>query len=373
MPALSLGAPPLLSQSPWERAAFQGGVRPIASLTVEAGGREPVELTIKDTELDVTRTLARGTHWLASATVMREPGQDTENLVTTPGAIFRIRHGWDYGGGNRELRPFGVYQLAKIPTRERAEASKLELNDRWAQITECESLTPTEVDAGSDPVAVIRSLIRDVDPLIEVVAYANGSPLPDSLTDVSRTNLILQVSKDANLYPHFDAEGRVVIDPAPTERAPVASLSDGENATLTQVTTESVHSTFYNCVVVNTGDEYDPFVLHLGDVNHPRHRSKPGMGVRPYRTESALEGVALRTFAENLLAQLVGGVNRRTFATWGRGDLNPGDWLAVIEAGTYLSPTRSSRSMVEEIRHNPLTVATEIVTRSTPRILTEEG
>src|SRR5690606_26446087 len=116
----------------------------------------------------------RGTHWLASATVLREPGQDTEDRVTTPGAIFRLEHGWDYGGGVQELRPFGVYQLAKIPTINRVEALKLELHDRWAQVVECESTTPVLVDAGVDPAAAITSLVHQVDPTIQVIVNATG-------------------------------------------------------------------------------------------------------------------------------------------------------------------------------------------------------
>lgn len=370
-----LGTPPLARGTAWERAAFQGGARPIARLTVESGGGAPVELSINETALDVTRSLARGTHWTCSTTVLREAGQDTEDRVTTPGAIFRLEHGWDYGGGYTELRPFGVYQLAKIPTLDRAEALRLELHDRWAQVVECESIVPVDVFADTDPIAAITTLVHQVDPSIVVVANATGEPIPDDLSDRSRSNLIIEISQRAQLYPHFDAAGRLAIDPAPTQRAPAASLSDGKNATLTSVQTEAVFTAVYNCVVVNPtdGDGFDPYVLHVGDPSHPRHRNQPGMGVRPYFAESDLEGDALRVYATNLLAQLVGGVHRRTFATWGRGDLNPGDWLSAIEAGTYLIPARASVSMVEEIRHNPLTVSTELVTRSVPRILTEEG
>lgn len=372
-PDAGLGTPPLVDATPWERAAFQGGARPIARLTVESGGGEPVELTINDTALDVTRTMARGTQWLASATVLREANQDTEDRVTCPGAIFRLAHGWDYGGGFTELRPFGVYQLAKIPTRNRVEPINLELHDRWSQIVECEALVPVLIEADTDPATAITALVHQVDPTIQVLVNATGNPTEDVHEGTSRSDLITAISQAAQLYPHFDAEGRFVIDPAPTQRAPVASLTDGVNATLTAVTTEALFSAPYNAVAVDTGDPFDPYVLHVGDPAHPRHRNQPGMGVRPYRTESPLEGAALHEFALNLLSQLVGGIDRRTFSTWGRGDLNPGDWVSAIEAGTYLMPQRSSVSMVEEIRHNPLTVATEIVTRSTPRILTEEG
>lgn len=367
------GTPPLLQGTAWERAAFQGGARPVVRLTVESDGLPPVELTINDTDLEVTRTLARGTQWIASATVIREPNQDTEDRVLTPGAIFRLEHGWDYGGGYREYRPFGVYQLAKMPTLDRADSLRLELHDRWSQVAECDGIVPVEIDADTDPIVAITAIVQQVDPSILVVSNATGSPIADPLSDTSRSNLIIEIAQKAQLYPHFDAEGQFVIDPAPTQKAPVASLSDGENATLTAVQTEAVFSTPYNCVVVDQGDPFDPFVVHLADTEHPRHRSKPGMGIRPYRTESDLEGADLRVFADNLLAQLVGGVRRRTFSTWGRGDLNPGDWISAIEAGTYLIPLRSSVSMVEEVRHNPLTVTTQLVTRSVPRILTEEG
>lgn len=372
-PDASPGTAPLLQGTAWERAAYQGGARPIARLTVESGGRSAVELTINETDLDVTRTLTRGTQWLASTTVLREPNQNTEDRVLTPGAIFRLEHGWDYGAGKREYRPFGVFQLAKMPALDRAEPIRLELQDRWSQITECDALVPVEIDAETDAIDAITALVHQVDASIEIVANAASSPIPDAMSDRSRSDLISEISQRAQLYPHFDAEGRLVIDPAPTQTSPVASLSDGENATLTSVRTEAVFDTPYNCVVIDTGDEFDPYVVHVADPAHPRHRSQPGMGIRPYFTKSDLEGAALRVFADNLLAQLVGGVRRRTFVTWGRGDLNPGDWISAIEAGTYLIPLRSSVSMVEEIRHNPLTVGTQLVTRSVPRILTEEG
>lgn len=375
-PDAGLGTPPLVEATPWERAAFQGGAKPIARLTVESGGGAPVELVINDTDIEVTRTMTRGTQWLASVTVLREANQDTEDRVTTPGAIFRLEHGWDYGGGFTELRPFGVYQLAKIPTISRTEALKLELHDRWAQVDECESITVlpdiTYVDA-----AAIAALVHQVDPTIVVVINADNSvELPEPIPgEVSRSSLIIKMSQVAGLYPHFDAEGRFVVDPAPTQKSPIASLSDGVNATLTDVSLEAVFSTPYNCAIFERGEGLAPYVLHVADPDHPRHRNQPGMGVRPYRTDVAGYFPAWRVppFAGELFAQLVGGIQRRSFSTWGRGDLNPGDWVSAIEAGTYLMPQRSSVSMVEEIRHNPLTVATEIVTRSTPRILTEEG
>src|SRR5690606_26574323 len=131
----------------------------------------------------------RGTHWLAEVTVLREPGQDTEDRVMTPGAFFRLEHGWDYGGGVREWRPFGVYQLAKVPTIDRADALKLELHDRWAQIADCERVVATTglsfVDAGA-----IGALVREVDPTIRLDInkddwFALPAPLPD---EVSRSN-----------------------------------------------------------------------------------------------------------------------------------------------------------------------------------------
>lgn len=371
----NMGTPPLLDASPWERAAYQGGAKPIARLTVESGGGDPVELTIKDQDVEVTRTMTRGTHWLAEVTVLREPGQDTEDRVMTPGALFRLEHGWDYGGGVREWRPFGVYQMAKVPTLDRADALKLDLHDRWAQIAECERVAPiaglSYIDAGA-----IGSLVHEVDPTIRLDInkddwFALPAPLPG---EVSRSGLIVKMAQAAGFYPHFGDEGQFVIDPAPFEQPPVASLSDGVNATLTSVKVEAVFSTPYNAVILER-DGVAPYVLHLADVSSPRHRSKPGMGMRPYRTQLPEYFPAARVagFARDLLSQLVGGIQRRTFSTWGRGDLSPGDWISAIEAGTYLMPQRSSVSMVEEIRHNPLTVATEIVTRSTPRVLTEEG
>lgn len=370
------GTPPLLRGSAWERAAHQGGARPIARLTVESGGGDPVELTIDGTQLEVTRTLARGTQWMCSVTVLREANQDTEKRVLTPGAIFRLEHGWDYGGGFKELRPLGVYQLAKIPTRDRREALQLELHDRWAQIAECESLTEIPAVDYVDGY-VIADLVHDVDPSIEVLVKASGSAeLPEPIEpEVSRADRIIKMSQAAGLYPHFDAEGRFVVDPVPSEKAPVASLSDGVNATLISVQTEAVFSTPYNCVVLARGEGSAPYILHVADPSNPRHRNQPGMGVRPYRADIGgfFPSSRVPAFAAGLLAQLVGGIELRTFVTWGRGDLNPGDWVAAIEAGTYLIPQRSSLSMVEEIRHNPLTVATELVTRSVPRVLTEEG
>lgn len=360
----------------WRLAAAQGGARPITNVTVTVPGGTPVGLTVDG--CSVTKSLDSGARYQASVAVVRQPGQDTWGLVTTPGAIFAVDHGWHYGGTSQEIIPFGRYELSAQPKTSRSQTVSLSLMDQWKRLEECRLLSPVTAGLGLDRVSVVSAQVAAAIPGGEIRVNTTGGTVGTATTwDRELTGLVNDLSRDGSLAAHFAADGAFEINPLPQVDAAVdadAMFTDGAEATILDLSSETVYTRLYNAVrVVPTDNQaWSAVTVQITDATHPRHPDK--IGLRPYFMSSPTLGSSVQALevGRAMLRRIVSTLQRVEVDTWARGDLEPGQSFTTTQGKSWTDPTLSGTWLIETVQHNCLTLETKITGRSAADVPTEE-
>lgn len=361
----------------WRLAAASGGARPITQVTVTIPGGEPVELTIDG--CSVTKSLDSGARYQAQVAVVREADQDTWGLVTTPGAIFAIDHGWHYGETSQEVIPFGRYELAAQPKTSRSQTVSLALMDRWKRLEECRLPSPVTAGLGASRTGMVSAQVSTAIPGQEIRVTADGGTVGTATTwDRERTGLINDLARDGSFVAHFASDGAFEIAPLPQVdpmAATDATFTDGAEATILDLSSEVVYTRLYNAVrVIPTETQaWSPVTVPIPDEEHPRHPSK--IGLRPYFMSSPTLGSSSQAtiVARTMLQRIVSTLERVEVDTWARGDLEPGQTFATEQGKTWTDPSLSGSWLIESVQHNCLTLETKITGRSAALVPVEEG
>lgn len=365
------GAPPLTDGTLWERAAAQGGVRLVHEVTVTVPGGEPVELTIaaKDSGgmLEVKQSLDKGSRWSAELGVIRMPRQNTEQLVKTPGAIFRIRYGFHFGGQTYAWVNAGVYELGKAPKVSRGSILQLSLLDQWQTLEQMRLLSPRTFSTGGRIRIAIAMLVRDAMPDVTIIQRGTDNPLLDESLPIerSRTDGINDLATAGNLSAYFNRDGDFVIAQVVADDADAAAFTNGVRATILDLSHEEIYTRLYNAVrVIPNGDAvFTPHTVNIADTDSPLHRSK--IGVRPAFWATAISsGTARINGARKRLENLIGRRSKFSVSTFARGDLDVGMWITALQAPTWSDQMRSYRGVIDEIAYDALTAETKITARS---------
>lgn len=360
---------------PWTRATEQGGAAPLHGVTVTVPGGVPVPLVLaRESSQVVTRDINLGSRWTADLTVVRTPDQPTYDLVTTPGAIFHVAHGWDYGGGQSEVRPFGRYRLTSRPPRDRLAPIQLSLADDWVALSWARFVEERTVSAGTGRAAAIAALVTEALPGVEVVVRATGGVLGDDITESrDRDALIMTLAREGGLVVAFDEAGRFVIDTAPRlASAPAASFVDGPRATILTLSTEQTLTSPYNALIVEEGAGFDAVRIQIANTDHPLHRNRLGVVVPAFATAKTAETQAQAdAYAKTTLTRLAGGDEKVRVTSWGL-DLDPGATFETYQAATWTDPALSGLWLAERVERDLLTVAVTVTGRSNTFVLTEE-
>ena len=374
------------------RKAREGGVKPVARLTVTVPGGEPVELALDANApvLQVDKKLDRGNRYAARAEVIREVGQDTFALVTTPGAIFRITYGWDYGAGLVETRAMGVYELGRKPKGSRYGRISLDLADLWRRLDECRLIEPVIGKVGDTRTGLVRQHVAAAMPGVSFIASANGGKIGTETTwDEARTSLVNDLARDGKFLAYFDAEGTFVIEPDPVlaPKHPVETFVDGPDATILGLEDEVIDKPLYNGVVVrpqDDGDDPEPkkkgkssqswaqVEVWITDPTHPRHPDKIGRRPYFYSSPTLANSGAATSAGVSLLQRVASDVTRVDISTWAAGHIDPGDTVATVESATYADAGLARIWLVEDVKYDAITTATTITARSADTIPTED-
>lgn len=357
----------------WLLASRDGGARPITTVTATTPGEDPVTLTVDG--CTVTKSLDSGARFQANLGVVRRPGQGTVDLALAPGTLFAIDNGWNYGAGETETIPLGVYELAQQPKTSRTESLPLSLMDQWKRLEECRFVSPVTVLSGVGRIATVQARVEEAIPTVDVRILTTGGNLgADATWDRDRTQLINDLSRDGGFLAAFAGDGAFEIAAMPTLGTPVVTFTDGEQATILDLGTEKTYTRLYNAVRVEPTEDqvWTAVTVQIDDPTHPRDPSK--IGLRPYfaTAPTASNGAVAASVAGAILPRVVGVGRRVEVQTWGQAHLDPGDTFATVQAGNYVDGAESATWLVESVTHNCLTVETTIVGRSDATLITEE-
>lgn len=359
----------------WLLASDEGGARPITTVTVTIPGGDPVSLTVDGCV--VTKSLDTGPRFTANVNAIRIPGQATLATVLTPGAIFTIDNGWNYGAGQTDTIPLGTYELGQQPKTSRNEPIPLALIDQWKRLEECRLLVPWVATAGAGRVDEVVALVTDAMPAVTIrilTGFSGGTVGTTTTWDRERTTAINDLARDGSFSAGFAADGAFEIGPLPALGAPVAAYNDGENATILDLSTEQKFTRYYNAVqMVPTEDQvWVATGVQVDDTDNPRDPSH--IGVRPFfaTAPTVSSSAQAKAVATAILPRVIGIAREVEISTWGQAHREPGETVTTTQAGNYVDGSDSATLLIESVIHNCLTVATTIVGRDAAVPIIEE-
>jgi hypothetical protein len=210
------------------------------------------------------------------------------DIVTTPGAVFRITHGIRFGiPTDRELVAVFTGELIDGTQRLGDGSISIGLADHTQWLQRCRFLAPYVPPTTLTRAQTIQAIVAAAKPGTSVVNLSSdtgkvGNQLfPDMRTDAIRT-----LATDAALEAYFRADGVYIIRDRPTlTAAPVYTVKAGTAGTLVTASRRRPLDKLYNTWVVRPSaadgsQTWKQQSATITDTAHPRHSSK--IGVVPY-------------------------------------------------------------------------------------------
>lgn len=339
----------------------------IYQVTVTPPGGTPKVIELNADDQNTFKINSAPPRYTASLTISPKLGEDVSAMISVPGAKFRIWTGLDYGAGQRELIPCGVYEATSGTSPLTIGVLPLELSDLTAKLDRCKFVGPWLAAAGYRADA-IEAMVLDADPTIEVVKLATGGLMPETVFTTDRVAAINQVAKDGVLDAAFDAQGRFVIQDAPVmnQRAAVWTTKTGVVSNIIDADRDQPVGRYVNTVVVEPIDEQDwpAQIVSLTNVNHPLHYLK--IGKAPVVHHSSTLETPAQAYAAGvaLLQQLITSTEQIRITALGNQALEYGDGLTVIHERTEIDPGLAGVYMLETATFDIATGTQNIATRT---------
>jgi hypothetical protein len=341
--------------SPRFRAALGTTHRRVTEFTCTVPGGEPVAIGQAELRPNGTRgpgwtagsvscSGSTGARYSASFSIVPEPGADTYGMVATPGAIFKVRHGIDFGAGDKELVDCGVYEASDGGVPISGGLISLSLVDLWQRIERCRFVTPYAPDSGPRAARIAEAVLDAIPGVAGVVTAPGGDFVASAnVWDRDRTAFITDLARDGSLDAHFDAAGAFLIrdEPVLDDSAAVWTFRTGDASNIESAERKRPFDRLYNTVVVQPMDDTQTWtqqVVTLLDPDHPRHPSKIGVVPYFYRSPTLLTAEEAWAAGETILQRVLGTTETLTINGLSNPALEYGDNITVLHEQTFTDP-----------------------------------
>lgn len=364
------------------KAALGTGHKRVTSITCTVPGDDPVTISAAKklpngrtgpgwTAGSVSSSNSTGARYQAGLTITPEPGSDTYGLISTPGAIFAIKHGIDFGGGDVELVDCGVYEAAKPAVDLGGGDIRVTLVDQWVRLERNRFLSPYYPESGSRAVKIAEVVTAAI-PGVVLVGTADGGLYEqgDNLWDRDRTRFIRDMADDGALDAAFDASGAFRIRPQPIMDAAsenVWTFRTGVAGNILTADRERPLDKLYNTVVMEPMEEsqsWDRQVIVLGDTDHPLHPSKYGPAQFFYKSPTLQTPADVTAAGVAILQRFMGTTETINLGAVSNPALEVGDVVPVIHARTDTDPGLQAVHAIDSFQMDLKTGAMTLATRS---------
>lgn len=342
-----------------------GDVVVIGESAVLAGGRRGPGWSAGN----VSSSASTGVRYQASLSIVPQPGQDTYALLSTPGAIFGIDHGVNFGAGNVELINLGVYEATKGGVRLAGGDISLSLVDLWNRVDRCKFLAPYAPPSGSRA-SLIATAIANAVPAAGIYATTDGGLYEegDKLWD-ERTSFVTDMAKDGSLDVGFDAAGefRIRRQPMLDPASSVWIYRTGEASNINSAERERPFDRYFNTVIVQPLDEsqaWDQQVVQISDPAHPLHPSKVGVVPFFYKSATANDNAEALQVAASILAQVTGVTETVNLDVLGNPGLEVGDVITIAHDKTDTDPGFAAFHIIDSFQLDLKSGGMSLATRS---------
>lgn len=350
------------------RAALGVSHKRATTITCTAPGGSPVPLAW--TSGSVSSSNSTGVRYQAGLTLAPTPGFDTYGLASTPGAIFRISHGIDYGAGDRELIDCGVYEAASGGVNLGEGDVSLTLVDLWQRVERCRFLTPHYPANGTRSSRIVDA-INGAMPSVETIVTATGGNYVqgDNLWDRDRTTFIKDMATDGALDAAFDASGafRIRAEPNLDPNAAVWTYRTGAASNIASAERERPFDRLYNTVIVIPVDAtqiWERQTISLFDSSHPRHPSKIGVVPFFYGAPTLTTAAAARAAGVAIFQRVIGTTETLSIDGIGNPALEVGDVVSVVHEPTDTDPGFQAAHIIDSWQMDLVSGSMDLATRS---------
>lgn len=351
--------------------------RRATKITCTVPGGVPVDL--RWTAGTVSSSKSSGVRYQASLTLAPTAGLDTFGLVSTPGAVFRIQHGIDYGAGNVELVDCGVYEAAKGAVSLGDGDIALSLVDMWQRLERCRFVSAYDPATGTRAVKIAEAVTGAI-PGVVLEGTADGGVYEqgDKLWERDRTKFIQDMATDGSLDAAFDASGAFRIRPEPIVEptATVWTFRTGPASNITTADRERPFDRLYNTVIIDPLDDtqaWDRQIVALSDPDHPNHESKIGPAQFFYKSPTLETAEKVLEAAGTIMQRVLGTTETVSLGALSNPALEVGDAVTVAHERTETDPGFQATHIIDSFQMDLRTGSMSLSTRSSALADLEES
>lgn len=294
-------------------AAFKAAVlssHKIANLvTVTPPGGAPIILPLQSGSV----TLDSSARIRRTASLVLVGDSSAYATCATPGALFAITHGIDYGA-SKELIPVFTGEVTDSGQDFGDGSISLTLGDLANWLARVQFLTPYQPAVGLSYVTVITNVVQTARPGTVVVnTSSNTAVIATGATwSTGPLDVIADLSADGSLECFFGPDGKFYIrDVQASLAVPVWSINAGDFGTLKSAARARPTDKLYNTVVVQPSQSdgsqtWAQQVAQVTALTNPRHPNY--IGVVPYfwSSPSIITAAQAQAAAQSLLSKVLG-------------------------------------------------------------------
>lgn len=353
----------------------------VTELTCQVPGGEPVQIGQAQERDDgsfgpgwsagsVSCSGSSGVRYGAAFTIIPEQAGDTYGMVSTPGAIFTVRHGIDFGADDKEFVDCGVYEASDGTVPLRRGAIDLGLVDLWQRLERCRFTAPYAPPDGTRS-TLIGDAVLEANPGTTVLTLASGGTYVagENVWDRDRTAFLTDMARDGSLDAHFNASGEFLIRPEPVleDTAAVWTYQTGEETNIATAERSRPFDRLYNEVIVQPMDETQVWtqqVVPLTDVSHPRHWTKVGRVPYFYKSPTLQSAEEAYAAGATILQRVLGTTETIKITGLSNPALEYGDVLNLLHESTPTDPGLEARHFLDGWQMDLVTGGMSLDTRS---------
>jgi hypothetical protein len=329
----------------------------ITNCTYTVPGGLPVVVQLQSGQINVDA--AQRTRRTAALTVY---GQQADYAaMTTPGTVFHVDHGIDYGAGQTELVP--VFHGEVLEGDQLVGDGTIDLTqmaDHGTWLSRSRFLTPYTPSASTPRTQSISDIVTSGRPGTTVVITATdtGTVGTQNVWTDNRLDAITALCKDGNMDAAFQPDGTFLIKDLPNLNNLAVWTAQG---VLESGTRQRPMDRMYNTVVVRPSGTNGAQITSLANPRHPNY-----IGVVPYFWDSPTimsAGAALAA-AQTILYRVLGNTETLSLGLLSNPALDVNDVIRVVAPAVNTDPANIYQHFIDSFTLDLVTGSMSLNTRS---------
>jgi hypothetical protein len=330
--------------------ALRGPHKLVTEATVTVPGGDPVDVRVKAGSIsaDSSSRVRR------SGSMVVQGGADVFALVSTPGAVFRVYHGIDFGS-TTELVPVFTGELSSPVQQVGVGEVRVTLADLGERVSRCRFLAPFSPAGSTRRVDVIAAVVADAVPAATVVDSSTdvGTVGGGKVWDENRWDVITDLALDGQSEAFFAADGSFRLRDAPSmTSSPVWTVNAGDGGVLISAARERPLDRLFNTVVVRPSatDGSQSWTQQVVSVEGPGSPLAPDViGTVPFffASPSASTAEAARAAGLRILRRVVGLTESLAIECVANPALEINDVIRVITPSTEVDSAQAFQHFVD--------------------------